>query len=410
VCRRWSKYPSRLELHANERCTIDCDSGPGNSLVFGEQHGVSYRMSKSHRGNNFDFIRLMLAILVILSHSYALGTGSERNEPINLITRGQTTSGGLAVDSFFILSGFLITQSWQRSRSIWSYLRKRVARIYPAFIVAMALCLFVVCPLSNPKGWSILDSRVIVDYFVHTANLDGTPVEGTFSSNVYPGEVNGSIWSIRFEFWCYIGLAALGMLGMLKRPRPTLLLFLTFIFIHLGFDLTHWNPGFKIVGRILGWPLLWARVLPLFMAGVMYAVWEPRMPLHGRWAAAALLMLAIGTLIPHGWTVLFPVAGAYFLFWLSQTPLLPMNHFGRYGDFSYGTYLYAFPIQQMLVLGNGGAMDPRLLFSVATPISLLAGFASWYLIERHFLRSRTKVISPDIPVVSLIHETAGAQR
>jgi peptidoglycan/LPS O-acetylase OafA/YrhL len=82
------------------------------------------------RENNFDFMRLALALLVLYSHAFPLGTGSETREPLALLSHGQVTGGGFAVDSFFIMSGFLIAASAERSRSVWSFLGKRVRRIY----------------------------------------------------------------------------------------------------------------------------------------------------------------------------------------------------------------------------------------------------------------------------------------
>src|SRR2546422_805983 len=98
------------------------------------------------RENNFDFLRFFFALLVIYSHSYALvltRAVSERTEPFRILTRGQAAGGALAVDGFFIISGFLIARSWFSSKGLFDYLKKRVLRIYPGFIVAVALCAFL---------------------------------------------------------------------------------------------------------------------------------------------------------------------------------------------------------------------------------------------------------------------------
>ena len=83
-------------------------------------------------------------MLVVWSHSFALYFGSENREPISLLTKGAINSGKVGVYVFFIISGFLITQSYERSASALSYLRKRICRIYPGFIVATIICAFVI--------------------------------------------------------------------------------------------------------------------------------------------------------------------------------------------------------------------------------------------------------------------------
>src|ERR1700753_104786 len=99
---------------------------------------ATFRADRAHQPNNFDFFRLTLAVFVLFSHCYPLGTGSEAREPVLRLTHGQMTGGAVAVDLFFVMSGFLITASAERSRSLGSYFKKRFARIYPAFLGAAA--------------------------------------------------------------------------------------------------------------------------------------------------------------------------------------------------------------------------------------------------------------------------------
>jgi peptidoglycan/LPS O-acetylase OafA/YrhL len=187
---------------------------------------------------------------------------------------------------------------------------------------------------------------------------------------------------------CYLGLALVGFLGLLKRPRALLGLFLALILICVVSLTAGWNLELRIVDRLLGSPLLWVRILPLFTAGIVFAVWKPRIPLNDRLAAVALAALVLGAVLPYGLLVAMPTAGAYLLFWLGHSTLVRLHNFGRYGDFSYGTYVYAFPIQQLLVRWHGGAMNPYLLFALATPAAVAAGVISWYAVERHFLKPR----------------------
>src|SRR5271156_1804319 len=112
----------------------------------------STRSIFDNRKNNLEFVRLLLAVLVILSHSFPLATGTERTEPLLMATRGQTTAGTIAVDLFFVLSGFLITNSFLSSSSLWGYLRKRIRRIYPGFIAVSLVGALIVAPLASASS------------------------------------------------------------------------------------------------------------------------------------------------------------------------------------------------------------------------------------------------------------------
>src|SRR4051794_5607980 len=109
---------------------------------------MKIRLGNVSRGrqNNIDFLRFYLAAVVIFSHSYPMLWGSNNREPVSLATRGQRTGGELAVDGFFILSGFLIARSWMSSRGLGDYLRRRALRIYPGFLGAIAFSALIAAP------------------------------------------------------------------------------------------------------------------------------------------------------------------------------------------------------------------------------------------------------------------------
>ena len=338
------------------------------------------------RANNFDFMRLALAILVIGSHAYPLGTGSEALEPFKRLTHGQVTGGGLAVDSFFIMSGFLIAASAHRSPSVLEFLRKRFQRIYPAFVVSALISAALLVPLAGARfsGGSAL--RVMAGFVFQTARLTEFHYSGAFAGNPYPGVINGSIWSIPYEFWCYVGIALLLLTRLLRHRVALAVLFVASWVVSLASQLGHWNYGGKLLGAALGSPQFWARLLPLYLAGVLFYEFRQHIPLSARLALGAVAALVAGCWFSFGWTLLFPLAGAYLLLWFAFTPAVRLHRFGRFGDFSYGTYLYAFPIEQLLVQAFGHPVQPALLFACATPLTLLTAVASWYGVERHFLR------------------------
>ncbi|MBT9330251.1 acyltransferase family protein [Paracidobacterium acidisoli] len=341
------------------------------------------------RLNNFDTLRLIFAVLVIFSHSYPLGRGSNQTEPLSVLTHGLITLGSVSVWAFFVISGFLITQSWMRSPSPLKFLRRRVGRIYPGFIVAALFGGLVVVPLAaDPHTYTPVS---LPSFFWQTLRLQTFSCPPVFLHNANPNALNGSLWSVAFEFWCYIGVLFLGMTAVFRRRWMVLAIFAAVIAFHLCLDITGWIPGGGILGTIFGFPLYWAVVLPFFLAGSIFHLYGGATLLRRSWLVAAGILLIASNFIPHAYVITLPTCGAYLLFGLAYLPLLHPLNLGRYGDFSYGTYLYAYPIEQLIVMYGGGKMAPFKLFLIAAPIALCVGALSWFLVERHFLSRNSQL-------------------
>lgn len=364
-------------------------------------------------GNNLDFLRLVFAVTVIFSHSYAIGMGmqtetygaaSQFTEPILLWSHGQTTLGIVAVDAFFIISGFLIANSFLRSRSLLVYFRKRVARIYPGFVVCMLVMAFAVMPIADGIFAHQSSSGRVADFIVRTSILLNINQTQVFLHNPLPNVIDGSVWTIPWEFACYIGLAALGVAGFLHRRHFVLLAFSLMILYFLVSGAivwvgvpprTHWIHFFDthIYVQLRGLPVC-------FIAGTVFYLYRERIPHSNIWAIVAVLVLAVCCFIPFTWALCFPLAGTYLIFWFAFHPGVHIHHFAQYGDFSYGTYLYAFTVQQLIVQALGRTVRPFTLFLLATPLSLAMGILSWYGVERWFLGARRRhgADAPILPV------------
>ncbi len=347
------------------------------------------------RENNFDFIRLFLAVLVIFSHSYSLGSGSAASEPVNRLTHNQVTGGEIAVDLFFVISGFLITASYERSASIASYLKKRVLRIYPAFIAAMLFELLVVLPMSGGHLTPQAHLRQALEFVVQTLRLREFHYTGAFAAAPYPGTMNGSTWSIQYEFWCYLGVIALGLAGALRSKKVVAFIFFSTVIFSYLFLLFGWNitPSPHVVA-IFGFADAWIRLLPMYVAGIVFYKLRGHLSLRPWWIAGACAALVLGVVVPFGWTLLFPVAGTYLVLAFAFHPKIRLHGWSRYGDFSYGTYLYAFPIQQLVMRLIGHAIPALELFTLATPPTLVCAVASWYFVERRFLMKVRRTARP----------------
>jgi len=339
--------------------------------------------ASSHADNSFDTLRLIFAVLVIFSHSFALGRGSDNSEPLFVLTHGQITFGNVSVWAFFVISGFLIAQSWTRSPKPLKFLKRRIARIYPGFIVAALLTALIVVPFAvDPATRRPI---AIGNFLLQTLRLQIFDTSPVFVHNAWPNALNGSLWSVPFEFWCYIGILLLGVAGLLLRRWLIVAFFAAVIAWHLYLSMTGWIPGGKILGVIFGFPLFWATVLPFFLAGSLFHLFGGATLLRNPLMFAALVILIASFFVSHALVVTLPVCGSYLLLGVAYLPLLRPLNLARFGDFSYGTYLYAFPIQQLIVKFAGGTMAPVKLFLLATPLSVGVGALSWFLVERRFL-------------------------
>jgi peptidoglycan/LPS O-acetylase OafA/YrhL len=238
------------------------------------------------RENNIDFLRFLLAGLVIFSHSYPLMWGSNEREPVSLATGGQRTAGELAVDGFFILSGFLIARSWVSSRGLGDYLRRRVLRIYPGYLAAIAFSSLVAAPLlmDRPAAyWAEFSWR---EFVVQGLNL------GCYYAPGGP-EVNGSLWSIRYEFLCYLAVAAWGLCGILSRRYLLVLGWLACLGLHAGQIYYHLEMYGSRLSWLYGYPGFWPRLMGDFLAGVLFYSFRDRIVLARPLLFASLLGLFV---------------------------------------------------------------------------------------------------------------------
>jgi peptidoglycan/LPS O-acetylase OafA/YrhL len=356
------------------------------------------------RANNFDFIRLFLAVLVIFSHSYPLGVGSEVAEPFKRLTHNQVTGGDIAVDLFFVISGFLISASYERTASVASYLKKRVLRIYPGFIAAMFFDLLVILPASGGHLRPPAHMGHGLDFIVQTLRLREFHYAGAFAGSVHPGSINGSTWSIQYEFWCYLGVIFLGVVGALRSKKILSMGFFGTIILSYLFPVLGWSPSPRTLVEIFGFVYSWVRLLPMYIAGIVFYKWRAHLSLSPKWIALACAALVLAAVVPAGWALAFPIAGTYLILVLAYHPKIRLHGWGRFGDFSYGTYLYAFPVQQIIMRLLGHAAPAWELFALATPPTLFCAVASWYLVERRFLTNVRHAVlinrPPDVPALT----------
>lgn len=333
------------------------------------------------KNNNFTLIRLIASLLVLLSHCFYLK--GFNTDP--LVQLSKTLSlGTLAVYFFFITSGFLITKSWFRINNVLQYLRNRALRIFPALIVSVLFCAFVVGP--------VVTNLPVKEYFQNNGTynflINSTLwkivyyLPCSFLANPYPGAVNGSYWTLPMEFFLYIIVAVLGVFSILKRRKIMVALIVILLLTDFYLTAKFASSSFGLINMDLK-KLLICGIY--FIAGSLIYLYKDKLIV----TKALTLLLLVAYLISL-FTPWSRYLGYLFLPYLTISLALVdipiIKKYPRSHDLSYGVYLYAFPVQQTLVHFFGGNINIILLFVFATAISLALAALSWRFIEKPSLR------------------------
>lgn len=338
------------------------------------------------RANNFDAIRLVMALLVVWSHCFALWLGSEAGEPLSLLLGGVYNAGNIGVLAFFTISGFLITLSYERASSPFSYLKKRVARIYPGYLVAVTLCSLVVVPLVSDWRWSDINA----------ADLRGFASNLLLRNYIVASDrtppINGALWSIPYEFWCYIAVLGFGLTGLLRRRWSYPVAAAGIMLVRVWLDATGRHPDGGWLSPIIGYAYFWFNVAPPFLLGGAIYLHRDRLPRSGTVAGGLVAATIVAAHLPIAdpWRsivtnlVMVPTL-AYGIIFLAFSPTIRLPDAARFGDVSYGCYLYGFPIQRLLEHHGRASFGFATYILLSLTLSLLAGAVSWHAVERWFL-------------------------
>lgn len=352
------------------------DAVPGRAPTFGHL--------AEGRNNNFDFLRFILAALVLYSHSFPLVSGPFAPDTVYKITRHQIDGGNLAVNFFFLISGFLVTASWLNSRGPFDYLKRRILRIYPGFLVAAAFAAFVVGPLGAAAASAYFHDLRIVSFVARAIQLRTLQLPTTFADNAYGNTVNGSLWTIRPEFELYLIVAALGLAGAYRR-RTVALILAGGTFIVWAVTTYHVGALHDHAVNALGSHIAWTTFFLYFLAGMTFYLYRGRIP-HSHLLFAGSIAVIVVTAATDGLALALPMFGAYAFMYIAFSTKIRLYGFARNRDLSYGVYLYAWPVQQLVVLYLGARLNAYTLFLIALPLTCGMAAISWYAVERPFLR------------------------
>lgn len=343
------------------------------------------------RNNALNAWRLVLATGVFVGHSFAL-TG---NEDELLAPVGQLLSQ-VWVDGFFAISGFLVTGSWLRNPQVKTYLAARALRLLPGLWFCLLLTGFVIAPvaIAVQHGPNILATIAPLKYFLMnftTVTLEGD-IGGTPKGVPYPDMWNGSLWTLQFEVLCYIAVMAFGLMGLLRRqwflPAVTVLALIWSVL------LPPWVLGEPVsIAQIL------ARFTLMFFAGALLHQFRDVVPARWSLVGISVGIVLTASLLPN-YRLLAAIPLAYLL--IASGAMVKNGHLRFRNDLSYGVYIYAWPLQQLLVMCGLGTMNP-LLFTVvvAAPILALATL-SWFVVEKRALSLKSRLHRQSRPQSSML--------
>jgi peptidoglycan/LPS O-acetylase OafA/YrhL len=351
------------------------DESPRSVMNLASQRGDNATHRRS-RQNNFDILRFLAALAVIVSHAFPIAYGSTAKQPLEEFSNDQTELGSIAVLVFFAISGYLITQSYVRNPDPIRYLKARIFRIIPGLIVVIVSSVLVGSLITTFSPTDYFFHRETVMYTIINISLTGTRFElpGVFTNNPIGPIFNGSLWSLSPEFKLYICVLFLGIIGYLNR-FTVIAVWAAAVLFYLFIQESRQ-----------------ALLLATFMGGAIIYLWHDRIAWKQSYAMISLLVLLI-SLSTSLFNVLFTIIGSYATIYLAISTRTCFSWVTARGDLSYGMYIYAWPVQQMVVLYLGDAATWYSVLLTSLPVILVLAWFSWNYVELTAIRFSQRRIS-----------------
>lgn len=323
--------------------------------------------------NSIGFLRLILALLVVIQHSFVL---NGEKDPLSL--HNFSNFGAIGVNGFFILSGYLITSSWLNNQNLLKFVWKRVLRIFPAFWICLLITAMVFAPIilvlsGGEMNIDFLKSQITYIYknlflIVNQADI------GNLMSKRSEHSFNGSLWTLSWEFLFYICLAIGGILGFLSKRKTFIIAFIVCYIVSYFMSECKCTIFFKwYVSKSVA-------ILPyMFGVGIIAFLIKDYLPNSFIIFTICLVAWVLDVKFnPH--IPLHPFMLAYILLWLTVN--LPFKSIEKYGDFSYGIYIYHFPMIQLLLFITTVHLSSTSLFFISILPTLMIAYFSWNFIEK----------------------------
>jgi peptidoglycan/LPS O-acetylase OafA/YrhL len=331
------------------------------------------------RRNALAAMRLGFAGVVALTHAWAVGFGHQPHI-------GQTDVSAMAVDGFFVLSGFLVAGSWLRLGSFRRYTWHRFLRIMPGFWVCLLVTAFVAAPvaavLAGGSATSVLSGEepawryVVANALLPIVQFGIGGVPDPLGGG--PADFDGALWTLAYEAFCYGVLALLGVVGVLRRR-----------WLLVGVTVVVWLLGVAEHARLLpvDVPVFTnqelSRFLLMFLLGAVAQVFAPRIVVHWALASAAALSVLAALLTLEQYQLLGGLGFAYLCMYAAVR--LPLRGNPKW-DLSYGLYVYHWPVYLLLALGGATVLGEWAFAALGITLALGLAVLSWLLVEGPALR------------------------
>jgi peptidoglycan/LPS O-acetylase OafA/YrhL len=379
-------WPAQDAGHCSEAVSRPQDIDlPDNRRALATESTVKAIMDRNDgKGPGFETLRLWLALCVLLVHSFAVAQ-YDQGLPQRL-WGGPLRPFLLAIlPMFFALSGFLVTGSAMRARSAKTFLALRLLRLVPALTVEVTLSALVLGPILTVVPLrEYFGDRLFFSYFGNIIGHVQFFLPGVFTAAPMAGVVNLNLWTLTPEYYCYAFMLLLMVSGALfDRLKITVIAGIIFAILGVGnslFDLGETDTMYD--GPVL---------LMSFVAGACAYRWSAHIPVRGDLFALAIIVLYVAWSF-RGSMALGLLPLIYCTVYLGMRSL-PRLKWLPEGDYSYGIYLYGFPIQQALVEIFPTLKAWWLLFPTAALVVTALAITSWHLVERPALSLR-RIVKP----------------
>jgi peptidoglycan/LPS O-acetylase OafA/YrhL len=335
------------------------------------------------RGNTtgFDYLRLVLALSVIAFHTIDVCYGWTAEYPLWKTSFRPVLM--FVVPSFFALSGFLVAGSLERN-TLPAFLSLRALRIFPALAVEVVLSALILGPSVTTYSLNAyFHDPEFRQYFLNVLGDIHYSLPGVFTDLPAGGMVNAQLWTIPYELECYIGISLVALFGLVRRAKLLFALCCLAVVVNVARHLLDggWAPYERPPGHML---------VAAFFFGVCIFLLRRRVPYSATLflvALAATWILSMGVYLVY--IAMLPLAYVTIFLGL-QNPKKTV--FIRGADYSYGIYLYGFPIQQTVVFLFPSIRFATANFAISAPLAWLCACASWNLIESRVLARKREVV------------------
>jgi peptidoglycan/LPS O-acetylase OafA/YrhL len=320
---------------------------------------------------------MLAATGVLVSHAFPLALGRGMSDPIADFLG--ISLGTLCVYVFFVLSGFFIASSYERSSIKRQFISARVLRLFPALGVCLVITIIAGSLITTELTTEFAIESVEYFFCNFTLFYGQTNLPGVFENNPFSDTINGSLWTLNFELLCYVLTLSLGLLGCLVATRWFIAILLVFLALYLAsFQIL--LPYRLSMLLELGWPYLIGTSLWVFRKYIQLSGPTASLAL-GIWITLVMTDAPTGTWIPFL---------GYLMIYLGYADASQILRYNSLGDYSYGVYIYAFPVQQLAA--QFGAITPIGNIIYSFPITLLLAILSWHMIEKPALRLKNSPI------------------